>query len=363
MFRRFLAGIFLGPALFLGSLAWSGFIALETVFDENRSADVAQELLDNDAVRDQLASNVASALSAALPDAVGVDEAQIDAAALAILDDPRVADLLVGALGRTHGSFLGENDTPTTLDFGPVLDAANEQLAAVSPSLADALTPSDGLSVELPTQRIPNARPIKSFLESVVPPLASVAAGLALVALIAARDRGAVFGKAGRWAIFTAAFYLIVGFGLPALLRLVIPAQAEIFAALVQAVLRTTLTPSLVMAGVGGALLVLSWIWPDPEKAREQRAPEPVPNRPAQPSPRAYMREAHLRTSSSWPTGASPTISRWRVPTVVRPRRSGSEIVGSLATSADSLLNGSSSGRSSRNEWAPTRPASNVAPR
>ena len=50
MFRRVIAGLILGPALLIGSFAWSGYLALGTIFDENRSATVAQELLDNEKV-------------------------------------------------------------------------------------------------------------------------------------------------------------------------------------------------------------------------------------------------------------------------------------------------------------------------
>ena len=45
MFRRVIAGLILGPALLIGSFAWSGYLALSTIFDENRSATVAQELV------------------------------------------------------------------------------------------------------------------------------------------------------------------------------------------------------------------------------------------------------------------------------------------------------------------------------
>ena len=48
MIRRVIAGLILGPALLIGSFAWSGYLALGTIFDENRSATVAQELLDNE---------------------------------------------------------------------------------------------------------------------------------------------------------------------------------------------------------------------------------------------------------------------------------------------------------------------------
>ena len=51
MFRRVIAGLILGPALLIGSFAWTGYLALQTVFDENRSETIARELLENPEVR------------------------------------------------------------------------------------------------------------------------------------------------------------------------------------------------------------------------------------------------------------------------------------------------------------------------
>ena len=45
MFRRAIAGLILGPALLIGSFAWAGYLALHTVFDEDRSETIARELL------------------------------------------------------------------------------------------------------------------------------------------------------------------------------------------------------------------------------------------------------------------------------------------------------------------------------
>ena len=67
MFRRVIAGLILGPALLIGSFAWWGFLALRTVFDENRTETIAEELLDNDAVVDQIGANIGRALEAPGP--------------------------------------------------------------------------------------------------------------------------------------------------------------------------------------------------------------------------------------------------------------------------------------------------------
>ena len=90
MFRRVIAGLILGPALLIGSFAWAGYLALQTVFDEDRSATIARELLDNEEVRGQVAENLGVAIERGLPEGVPVSAAQVDAAALAVLEETQV---------------------------------------------------------------------------------------------------------------------------------------------------------------------------------------------------------------------------------------------------------------------------------
>ena len=174
MFRRVIAGLILGPALLIGSFAWSGYLALGTIFDENRSATVAQELLDNEKVKAQVAANIAGAISSALPDGTPVTEEQIDAAALAVLNDGRVTGLVINSLGETHRSFLGLNDVPQTVDLNPVAEVAREQIASISPEAAAAIPADTDWSIDLPTENIPNSSPVKTFLETSVPFLAGI---------------------------------------------------------------------------------------------------------------------------------------------------------------------------------------------
>ncbi|MEM8705124.1 MAG: hypothetical protein AAGE98_01605 [Actinomycetota bacterium] len=315
MFRRVIAGLILGPALLIGSVAWSGYLALSTVFDEDRSATVAQELLDNDKVKAQVAANIASAITSALPDGVPVTEAQIDAASLAVLNDPRVTGLVINALGQTHRSFLGLNEVPQTVDLNPVAEVAREQIASVSPEAAAAIPAETDWSIDLPTENIPNSSPVKDFLETAVPYLAGISIVMALMAFLTTSDRPSVLRKAAFWAIGTTAIYLILGYGIPALLRFVLGDQAEIFAALLTALLRSTLVPSIVLGGVGAALLVASWVWPEERrqprpKIVHQPAPQPVPaaayQPPAQPRPQPRPQTPPPQTSTP-PPAAAPT--------------------------------------------------------
>lgn len=303
MFRRVIAGLILGPALLIGSFAWSGYLALQTVFDEDRSETIARELLDNDEVRAQVAENLGVAIERALPADVPVSAAQVDAAALAVLDDPRVTDLLIEALGSTHRAFLGQGDAPETVDLNPLADVAREQIARVSPAAADAISTEADWTVDLPTERIPDSSPVKSFLETAVPYLAGISIVMVLMAFLTTSDRPSVLRRAAFWAIGTTAVYLVLGLGVPALLRSFAPEQAEVLAALLTALLRTTLIPSLVLGGVGAALLVASWIWPNggggERRPARSAAPEPAAPRPA-PQARPLTQPA-ARSSSANP--------------------------------------------------------------
>ena len=211
MFRRTFAGAVLGPALLVGSLAWSGFVAMRTVFDADRSTEVAEELLDNEQVRAQLASNLADAIEATVPDGVAIDPLVVETAAVTVLNDERVETLILEAFGATHRAFLGQGDAPEELDLTPVLDAARENVAQVSPDLAASLPATESFVIDLPTEHVPDASPVQRFLERVVPYLAAIAVVGVLIALVATSDRPQVLRRAGRWALGVTIFFLVLG--------------------------------------------------------------------------------------------------------------------------------------------------------
>jgi hypothetical protein len=301
VFRRAIAGLFLGPALLLGSFAWWGFLAQRTVFDETRTATIAEELLDNEAVVDQISANIGRSLEAAMPESVPLTDEQVDAGARIILEDPAVRASIISALGTTHRAFLGLDDAPASIDLGPALESARSRIGAVAPSVAESLP--EQFVVELPTERIPDASPVGDFLERAVPVLAAIAVVMALLALLTTSDRPKVLGRAARWAIGTTAVYLILGLGVPALLRMAFPDQAEVLAALLTAVLRAAVVPSIVLGVVGAGLLALSMFWPD---QRRRPAASPAPTRPAPAPPHSAPRPVPRPTAAPPPRTVAP---------------------------------------------------------
>ncbi|MEM8903841.1 MAG: hypothetical protein AAGA17_12240 [Actinomycetota bacterium] len=260
MIRRSLAALILGPSLLVASLSWSGFVALQTVFDPDRSREVAEELLDNDEVRAQLTSNLGAAIESAVPDDVPLTAEQVDVAAAGVLEDPAVEALILSALDSTHGAFLGEGSAPTTLSLGSVTESLRASIIEAVPQAEGQIPELGPVEVTLPTDRIPNASPLRTFLQRMVPIGALVAAIGVVAALLTTSDRPTVLRRAGIWAIGAATFSLVVGLGLPELLRRFAPEQAEVVAALFAAMLRSVVVPSIVLAVGGVALLVLSAI-------------------------------------------------------------------------------------------------------
>ncbi|MEZ5167688.1 MAG: hypothetical protein R2695_14850, partial [Acidimicrobiales bacterium] len=248
---------------------------------------MARELLDNDAVSSQLADNIGKALEAAIPSSIPLTDEQVAVGVQAILADPGVRELLVGSLAASHRAFLGLDQAPSEIDLGPALAAGRDRIGAVAPTFAEQIP--ETLAVDLPTEHIPNASPIRRLLERAVPILALLSLFLVGLAFLTTSDRAKVLGRAARWAIGTTAVYLIMGLGVPALLRRVAPDQAEVVAALLTALLRAVIVPSIVLGAVGAGLLALSMFWPDATRHRHREAAPPrtgtsIPSTTARPA-------------------------------------------------------------------------------
>ena len=216
----------------------------------------------------------------------------VEAAAVRILDDPVFEELILTAFADTHAAFLGEGEPPAELDLTPLADSFRATAIAAVPALEGQLPADADLTIDLPTEYIPDASPLRSFLQMLVPILAIAAAAGAVFALLTTTDRPSVLRRAGTWAIGSTMFYLAIGLGLPWLLRNYAPEGAEVIAALLTAFLRSVVRPSLVLGGVGVVFILVSALWPDGARERAPRQPRraaPAPQRasavPTRPAP------------------------------------------------------------------------------
>ena len=334
MIRRSIAGFILGPALLVGSVAWSGFLALRTVFDPDRSSEVAEELLDNDEVQAQLTENLGRTVEAVVPAEVGLTSDQVEQIAADVLADPAVEELILSAFASTHGAFLGEGDAPQTLDLTAAAAALRASVIDVAPQSEALIPESPTVRVTLPTDRIPDAGPIRRFLQRTVPILSGIAIVGSLIALLTTSDRSSVLTRAGIWALSATAFFLVLGFGVPWLLIRFAPEQAQVLGALTTALLRTTLIPSLVLALCGAALVATAIMWPSagpaapaaetraaaaPRAPRGPAWPGPVPQPLVYPEPDSGGATRGDAPPDPARSGADPAVVRSADPDPARP--------------------------------------------
>lgn len=326
----------LGISLWIGSMAWTGFIMLRTVLDPGRSEAVADTILDDDAVRRQLVANIGAGVEASLPPGAPVRRAQIDAAARTALDSPEVEQLLRAAFVDTHRAFLGEGDPPRSIDGGAFGQAARAALVDDRPELDGILPPSPTIEVPLPTERVPDLGPVRRGLEAAVPIMAGVAALGAFLSLVVTKNRPAILRRAGIWAVGLSLFVLTFAFGIPAVAAGVFPDQAEVIAALVGALAAASQGPALVLAGAGVASILTSLIWRPTTAALSagdgsgrpiqppRRAPQTRPKHPRQPRVRGAGPRSAARPPATDPAARAsgrtrPPDAPTRVAPVVPP--------------------------------------------
>lgn len=312
--RRSLAAALLGISLWIGSLAWSGFLMTRTVLDPSRSERVAETLLENEAVRAQLVDNIAGAIEAGLPPGAPVDRAALEVGAEQALDSPAVRTLVLDAFVRSHQAFLGEGDPPRSIDGGAFGAAARQAVIDRNPALAGVVPEAPSIEVPLPTKRIPDLGPVRRGLLTAVPILAGAAVVGAALALLVTTNRPAVIRRAGFWAIGLSAVVLVFAYGVPALAQEVAPSQAEVVAALVAALAESTRGPALALAGAGVAGIVLSLLW-RPAASAMATDGNPPPARAAAPAPRRAREVGRPRP----PRRDLPTPARRPAPTRAAP--------------------------------------------
>lgn len=256
--RRALAAAVLGISLWLGSLAWTGFVLLRTVLDPERSREVAETLYADEAVRSQLADSVAAAVEGALPDDAGVERSTIQATAQDALASPEVEAIFVDALADAHAAFLGEGDVPRSVDADAFGAAARRAAVGREPSLDAVLPAAPTLEVPLPTAQLPNAGPVRDAIATAVPLLALAAVTGVVLSLLVTSNRPAVVRRAGVWAVGLSATVLIGAYAVPFLAEALLPGRATVVAALVRAMAEATRVPALALAGTGLAAVVVS---------------------------------------------------------------------------------------------------------
>ena len=259
--RRATASIVVTLGLFAASLAWWSFAARFTVLDSGRSARIADVLSSQPVIRDAVAQGLGTALEQALPPGTPITPDEVSAAAKKALADPRAIAAIKTAIVDSHQRLLGEYSGPVTLDVTPIADAGRDALLAARPDLAKSLPDTPPLSIDLPTQHLPQLGWVPQRAREIGGLAGVLAVAFLGLGMVMASDRPKVLARAGRWALRAGLGCAAFGWAVPYALSKVGEPRLAALGAIGVACVGPLIAPAvtLVCAGIGGLLGARAW--------------------------------------------------------------------------------------------------------
>ena len=282
MFRRWITWVLCLAAIVAGSLAWAGWVYLNTWADPGTTARVTNAVLDDPGARDEVLAPVRGQVMAAIPDEFGVTQEQVDAALIAVLTDS-------SARARIADAFVGEAGA---LDFGAASEAFQSEFARTQPQLAPIIeqTPTD---LSLPD--VSTSSSLSDTADRWVWRLALISA-LLFVASFVIGDARLTARRFGYWAVATGILW-VVGSPIATWLAPRISTSVDATATVVVREYTAPIGPwalGLTIAGV--VAIVGSFLVPRPREASSREpAPESAPPR----EPRRDRRRATAAASTA----------------------------------------------------------------
>lgn len=242
--RRGLAGLFFFIAAILLAIAAGGWWLQRVAFDPSTSRAVAREVLENDDIRNQLSTLIASTAA----EAMDVPADQLGLTINVLTQNPNAADLLTDVISDAHAHMIGARDEPVQITGAQMVTIVRDQRVAELPP------------VIVPVEEVPLLNTVRTTLSWLVP--IAALAGLAglILGLIAHPRRADAFFGIGVFCILSAVLAMVLGYAIPAfalpalsdnMWMDVIPAAANEQLALISGL-------SLVLAVVGVILIISS---------------------------------------------------------------------------------------------------------
>ena len=196
MFRRWITWVLCLAAIVAGSVAWAGWVYLNTWADPGTTTRVTNAVLDDPGARDEVLAPVRGQVMSAIPAEFGVTQEQVDAALVAVLADP-------SARARIADAFVSEAGA---LNFEAASAAFQTEFARTQPQLAPIIeqTPTD---LSLPD--VSTSSSLRDTADAWVWRLALVSA-LLFIASFVIGDPRLTARRFGYWAVATG-FLWVVG--------------------------------------------------------------------------------------------------------------------------------------------------------
>lgn len=315
--RRGFASLIMGLSLTIGSMAWAGFAFSSTVLNPEISATLAQRLLTNEQLHGVLLSRTADALEAQIPESAPTPRQTVEAAAERLLADEAASAAMEDALIEVHQRALGGDDSAVVASTEGLDAAGRAALVETRPELESLLPDDTSIPVVVPSSGLAWLGGLKSSLDRYVMMGAAMATAGLVLAFAVSTDRAGVLRRTALWAFWTAAFWLLVGFGVPALVGYALPPSFAVLGAIASLVSVAMKGPATLLAAFGVGLLALSYVMPAVDRRRggamlSPRQPSPADYQPMAPATAAgrAVRATPVTPAVSEPANPEPAPSR-----------------------------------------------------
>jgi len=199
--RRGLAGLLFLIAAACLALAAGGWWLQQVAFDTSTSAEVADVIVRDPGIRNQLAT----VISAAAADQLGIPAPELAELVnqYVATDDPALNTVLRQIVSDSHARLIGERDEPVQITGAQLVPVVRTQLALnIAP-------------ITLPVQPVVALEVVRVSLDWFVPLTAIVGAVALLLAIVThPRRADAVFGI-GTFLVFSAVAIIVLGWLVP----------------------------------------------------------------------------------------------------------------------------------------------------
>jgi hypothetical protein len=259
--RRSLSALVLGLSLVLASMAWAGLALTRTALDPGRSEELADQVFENERLREALVSVLADRLEALLPEGIALPRQLLEELADRTLDDPAVQLLVRDGLVEVHQKALRGDDTDTTLHAVAVGTAARNVLVAERPDLEPVLPNAPAMRVRLPTAGLSVLGQIREGVQSASMVASVLSVSGAVLALLVTRDRPMTLRRLSSWAFGTAGAWLMAAVAVPHLIAALAPNQGVVVGAIATVLFGAVIRPAAFLAAGGCVILLGSLAW------------------------------------------------------------------------------------------------------
>lgn len=247
--RRTLAGLLFGLACACASLLLAGFLLQRLAFDPDYSAAHADVVLADPAIKahlvDRIATDLAQQAVTMAPTDPNLTPQALHDRVTYIAGTAAGAELLSKVVHDAHAVLIGAQEGPVTMTPAQLVDATQNQAAAVAKPVV----------IEVP--RVGALGVVRTALHWLIPISAIATLALVVLALAARPERSALFRSVGLALLLLALVTMVLGYLVP---KFLVPALTDDPWANAPARLADDMLPVLIVLElllVGGALALL----------------------------------------------------------------------------------------------------------